>query len=438
MATLDARTTTLPPGPRLPALVQTFLFLAVRRQTHRHLRRRYGETFTTRIAGDRLVVTLTRPDHIREVFAGSPTIFHAGDGNAILRPVMGEHSLLITDEDEHLRARKLLMPAFNGAALRGYGGLMTELAEADAARWPVGRPFAVHPRMNAVTLEIILRVVFGMGEGPRLAELRPRLRRISDIGPLTVLGWTYPRLRTVGRWRHNFENLARVNHLLYEEIADRKKVADLADRGDVLSRLVAAGRAEQSGELSDKELRDQMITLLLAGHETTATALAWSFHELARRPDIQRRAQRAADEGDEDYLQAVAKEAMRKRPVIQNVARMLTEPTEVAGYRLPAGTVVGPSISLVHEDATLHDDPEDFRPARFEGKQPEAGTWIPFGGGVRRCIGAGFSLQEAAKVLRAVLVRYDIRPERAKPEFPKPRNITLTPSRGARIIATPR
>jgi cytochrome P450 len=435
MATLEAKDAGhLPPGPRTPALAQTILFLVARRRTHLRLRERYGDTFTTRIAGDRLVVTLTRPEHIREVFAGSPTVFHAGDGNAILRPVMGAHSLLITDEDEHLRARKLLMPAFNGAALRGYGDLMASLATDDAERWPTGRAFPVHPRMNAVTLEIILRVVFGMGEGPRLAELRPRLRRISDIGPLTVLGWSYPRLRRFGRWRQNFENLDRVNHLLYAEIADRKKVGDLADRGDVLSRLLTAG----GGELSDEELRDQMITLLLAGHETTATALAWSFHELARRPDLQRTAQQAADDGDEDYLQAVAKEAMRKRPVIQNVARMLTEPTEVAGYRLPTGTVVGPSISLVHQDATLHDDPSDFRPDRFVGKQPDAGTWIPFGGGVRRCIGAGFSLQEAAAVLRAVLTRYDLRPDRAKPELPKPRNITLTPARGGRIIATPR
>ena len=434
MATIEAKSATLPPGSRLPSVVQTFLFLVARRQTHRYLRRRFGETFTTRIAGRRLVVTLTRPEHIRTVFAGLPTIYHAGAGNAILAPVMGEHSVLVTDENEHQRTRKLLMPAFNGAALRGYGDLMAELAATDADGWPTGRAFAVHPRMNAVTLEIILRVVFGLGEGDRLTELRPRLRRISDIGPLTVLGWSYPRLRRFGRWRRNFENLQSVDRLLYAEIADRRRVGDLADRGDVLSRLLTAG----GGDLTDEEVRDQMITLLLAGHETTATALAWSFHELARRPDIQRLAQHAADDGDEEYLQAVAKEAMRRRPVIQNVARMLTRPTEVAGYHLPAGTIVGPSISLVHQDATLHDDPDDFRPDRFIGKQPESGTWIPFGGGVRRCLGAGFSLQEAAAVLREVLTRYDLTPERAKPEFPKPRNITLTPSRGGRVIATPR
>jgi cytochrome P450 len=292
----------------------------------------------------------------------------------------------------------------------------------------------VHPRMNAVTLDIILRVVFGMGEGPRLAELRPRLRRISDIGPLTVLGWSYPRLRRFSFWRRNWENLHAADKLLYAEIADRRAAGDLSERGDVLSRLLTvAGK-----ELSDVELRDQMITLLLAGHETTATALAWSFHELAHRPDLLRTAQRAADDGDDTYLEAVAKEAMRRRPVVQNVARVLTEPVELAGYRLPAGTVVAPSISLVHRDATVHDEPDDFRPDRFLGKPPESGTWIPFGGGVRRCIGAGFSLQEAVAVLREALIRYDIRPASSRAEFPKPRNITLVPSRGARIVAIPR
>jgi cytochrome P450 len=435
MATVEARpATALPPGSTLPPLVQTILFFAFRRQIHARWRRRYGEVFSSRVAGDRTIVTLSRPEHIRQVFAGAPTIFHAGEGNGLLAPVMGRHSLLTTDEDEHLRARKLLMPAFNGAALRGYRDLMTGLAVANVERWPVGTPFAVHPRMNALTLEIILRVVFGMTDGPRLALLRPGLRRISEIGPVTVLGWSYPRLRRFGVWKRNWDNLHAADRLLYAEIADRRAAGDLSERDDVLSRLLTAG----GDELSDVELRDQMITLLLAGHETTATALAWSFHELSRRPDILRRAQQAADDGDDAYLEAVAKEAMRRRPVIQNVARKLTEPVEIAGYRLPAGTIVGPSISLVHRDATLHTDPNDFRPDRFLGKAPESGTWIPFGGGVRRCIGAGFSLQEAAAVLKEALTRYDVRPASPRAEFPKPRNITLVPSRGARVVVTPR
>jgi len=433
MVTVEARSA-LPPGSNLPPLVQTFLYVALRHRMHRRWRRVYGEVFTSHVSGNRTVVTLTRPEHIRQVFAGAPTIFHAGEGNGMLAPVMGKHSLLTTDEDDHLRARKLLMPAFNGAALRGYRDMMAELAVDCVETWPVGTAFPVHPRMNAVTLEIILRVVFGMSDGPRLGELRPRLRRVSDIGPLTVLGWSYPKLRQFGPWRRNWENLRAVDDLLYAEIADRRGAGDLSERGDVLSRLLTAA----GDEMSDRELRDHMVTLLLAGHETTATALAWSFHELARRPATLRKAQQAADDGDDAYLEAVAKEAMRLRPVIQNVARKLTETTEIAGYRLPAGTVVAPSISLIHRDATVHADPMDFRPERFLGKQPESGTWIPFGGGVRRCIGAGFSLQEAVAVLREALTRYDIHAERERPEEAKPRNITLFPGNGARIIATQR
>lgn len=422
----------MPPGSRLPRLVQTVLFMTTRRHLLARWRRRYGDVFVIRVAGPRTIVALSRPEHIREVFAGAPEVFHAGEGNGLLAPVMGRHSLLITDDDDHRRARRLLMPAFNGAALRGYGDMMTELAVQNVGSWPVGTPFAVHPRMNSVTLEIILRVVFGMSDGPRLAELRPALRRISEIGPLTVLGWSYPLLQRFPYWQRNAENLRAADRLLYAEIADRRTVGDLSERGDVLSRLLTGG------EMTDLELRDHMITLLLAGHETTATALAWSFHELARRPAILRRAQQAADENDDTYLEAVAKEAMRRRPVIQNVARKLTEPTEVAGYRLPAGMVVAPSIALVHKDPAVHPDPKDFRPERFLGKPPESGTWIPFGGGVRRCIGAGFSLQEAVAVLKEALRRYDIHAERERPEVPKPRNVTLVPADGARIVATPR
>ncbi len=434
MFTTEARrAATQPPEVGLPRFVQTVVFLAFRRQMYPRWRRRFGDVFTTRIIG-RKIVTLCRPEHVRQVFAGAPSVFHAGEGNTLLAPVMGKHSLFTTDEDVHLRTRKLLMPAFNGAALRGYRDMMIELAAAEAARWPVGRPFAAHPRMNAVTLEIILRVVFGMADGPRLAALRSHLRTVSGIGPLTLLGWGYPRLRRVGGWRRAWDTLQGAAGRLRAEITARRATGDLSARGDVLSRLLTTA----GDELTDAELRDHMITLLLAGHETTATALAWSCHELSRHPDVLRRAQAAADDGDDAYLEAIAKEAMRYRPVIQSVARKLTEPIDIAGYHVPAGTVVSPSISLVHHDPALHDEPATFRPERFLGTAPESGTWIPFGGGVRRCIGAGFSLQEVVAVLKEVVTRYDLHPAHPRPEFPKPRNITLVPSRGARIIATPR
>ncbi|MGB3442106.1 MAG: cytochrome P450 [Actinophytocola sp.] len=426
--------TALPPGSRLPPLIQTALFMTVRPHLMRHFRRRLGDVFTMRLLGRQVVVTLSRPEHVREIFAGTPAVFHAGEGNEILRPVMGPRSVMITDEDEHLRTRKLLMPAFNGAALRGYGDMMAELADRNAQAWPVARGFPVHAAMNDVTLEIILRVVFGMADGPRLTELRPRIRTLTDIGPLEALGWGYPGLAKFPPWRHSRHNLREVDRLLYAEIADRRAAPDVTTRGDVLSRLLSV----PGTDLTDTELRDQMITLLLAGHETTATALAWSFHDLARNPAVLARAQSAADTGDEDYLQAVAKEALRRHPIIQNVPRVLTEPIDIAGYRLPAGTIVAANATLAHDDPELHDAPGEFRPERFLGKPLPLGSWIPFGGGVRRCLGAGFSLKEMSAMLRSILVRYHLRPAREAPEFAKPRNITLVPSRGARIVATPR
>lgn len=438
--TTTSATATAPPGLRLPVMVQTVLFNQFRPTLLPLLRRRYGDVFTIRMApGNRLVVVLARPDDIRTVFTGPATVFHAGEGNAILGPVMGDHSVLLVDEDDHRRVRKLLMPAFHGAALRGYQDLVARLAAAEVDSWPAGRVFASHGRMNALTLEVILQVVFGVTDPGRLARLRPLVRRLVSIGPFIMLGWFYPALQRFGPWRRYARTQAELDRLLYAEIAEHRTAGDLADRDDVLSRLLRVSEQSDDGDrLSDAELRDQLITLLLAGHETTATALAWTMHELARRPDQLRAAQRAADAHDDEYLTAVAKEALRLRPVIYEVARRLTEPVDVGGYRLPAGAVVAPGIGLVQSDPGNHPDPDEFRPERFLDAQPPANTWIPFGGGVRRCLGAGFSLLEASVVLGEVLRRYDLHPDRRQPEHRRARNITLAPSRGARISVTPR
>jgi cytochrome P450 len=435
----DAPTTAgsaTPPGLRLPVLVQTLLFGQYRSWLLPVLRRRYGDLFTMRIAPTgRLVVLLSRPEDIKTVFTGPATVFHAGEGNAILGPVMGEHSVLLVDEDKHRRVRRLLMPAFHGAALRGYQDLVTRLAVAEVDRWPAGRTFRAHERMNALTLEIILQVVFGVTDQARLATLRPLVRGIVAIGPMIMLGWFYPRLQGIGPWKRYMTFQRELDRVLYAEIAERRQADDLADRDDVLSRLL---RIDEADGLTDAELRDQLITLLLAGHETTATTLAWCLHELARRPAVLAAAQRAADAHDDEYLSAVAKEALRKRPVIYEVARRLTEPVDIGGYRIPAGSVVAPAIGLVQTDPNNHPEPEDFRPERFIDAQPAANTWIPFGGGVRRCLGAGFSLMEASVVLGEVLRRYDVRPDRSRPERQRARNITLVPARGARISVAPR
>ncbi|SNR55169.1 Cytochrome P450 [Haloechinothrix alba] len=425
-----------PPGPRAPMPVQTVLFGTQRHRLLPALHRHYGPVVRIKLFLERTAVSLADPEDIRAVFSGPATTFHAGEGNHILKPVMGEHSVLTTDEDEHRRIRKLLMPPFHGAALRSYRSMTAELAAEEIARWPRGTPFPAHESMQRLTLEVILRVVFGFGDGTRLSALRGALRGVIDIGALDVFGWHSPTLQRFGRWRRGRQALDQVDELLHAEITERRSAADLASRQDVLSRLLAV---EVDGDaLTDAELRDQLVTLLLAGHETTATALAWAFHELARGPSAHAAATRAADEGDDGYLEAVTKESMRLHPVISEVARTTTEPVEVGGYHIPARTTIMPSIGVVHGDAGNHDLPDVFRPERFVGQNPTTSTWLPFGGGVRRCLGAGFALMEAVEILRAVLTSYHITPARARPERVRPRHITLVPAGGARIVATPR
>lgn len=428
-------TTGLPPGPRWPALLQTVGLLRFRHWFHPRMHRLYGDAYTVRVVpGGRPLVLFTRPEHTREIFAGDPEIFHAGKANAILGPVMGKHSLLLQDSLEHKRARKLLMPAFNGSALREYQALVTELARAEVGSWRAGEDFRSLDRMNRLTLEIILRVVFGVTDESRLAALRPRVNATVEVSPAVLLGWGYPLLQRIGVWKRTVDNQYALDRLMYAEIRERREAPDLATRTDVLSRLI---RADADGDaLDDTELRDQLVTLLLAGHETTATALSWALYELGRDPDLVARTQRAVDDGDDEWLDAVLKESLRLHPVIPVVVRTLMEPATIGGYHLPAGATVGPSIIVTHQRSDNHPDPEVFRPERFLGQNPPANTWIPFGGGVRRCIGAGFSLMEGVVVLREVFTAYGV--ESLDQDAPKVRNVTSVPRRGARIRVTPR
>ena len=441
MTTTELNAPSLPPGPPLPWFVQTIALMRARTRFVPAMHQRYGDLFTLRVPpSGRALVFVNRPEHIKEVFAGDPKVFHAGEGNAILGPVMGEHSVLLTDEDVHLRARKLLMPAFNGAALRSYEGLVATLAKREVDSWESGQTLVSLDRMNALTLEIIMQVVFGVTDEHRLAELRPLVNRTVNIGPLILLGWAYPKLQQRRPWSSYLDNQVALNEVLYAEIAQRRKASDLHERSDVLSRLLLVGADDDADHeaLSDAELRDQLVTLLLAGHETTASALSWTIHELAMNPDVQRRARTAADEGDLKYLEAVLKEGMRVHPIIDQVARMLTEDTTVAGHRLPAGTTVSPSIRLAHLRDQNHPDPHRFRPERFIDGDVAPNTWLPFGGGVRRCIGAGFSLMEGTAVLREILQRYELSMNERKPERTRIRNITCVPKGKARVLVTAR
>ena len=427
----------LPPGPHLPALLQSMLLMRFRHQFIPAMHRRYGDVFTIRVVPKASpLVLFTRPEHAKEIFAGDPEIFHAGKGNAILGPIMGEHSLLLQDSSEHRRARKLLMPAFNGAALRRYQSVVTAIAKDEVAHWKPGVAFRSLDRMNALTLEVILRVVFGVTDEQRLAELRPLVNKTVDVNPIVLLGWGYPFLQKFGPWKATVDNQRALDTVMYAEIAERRGAGDLSERTDVLSQLLAVGDGDDG--LSDAELRDQLVTLLLAGHETTATALSWSLYELGRDETQLRKAQRAADVGDDDYLEAVMKEAMRLHPVIPMVVRHLMAPATIGGWDLPRGTNVGPSIIIAHSRADNFERPDVFRPERFTESHIETNTWIPFGGGVRRCIGAGFSLMEGVAVLREVLAAYDVQVPPGADDVPKVRNITSVPQHGARVVVHPR
>lgn len=424
--------------------MQAIALMRFRPSMMARFRRRYGNVFSVRMPygphGSMVtVVLLTEPEHIREVFAGPVTTFHAGEGNSALLDIMGEHSLLILDESDHARARKLVMPAFTARALAGYRSLVADLARAEVTRWHDGQHLRSIDQMHAITLEVILQVVFGVTDERRLADLRPLVRRVANVDLIALLSWRYPSLQRFGPWREFAVAQQHLDDLLHSEIAERRADPDLAARSDLLSRLL---RPDTDGEtLTDAELRDQLVTFLLAGHETTATALAWTLHELAHRPDLLRRAQDAADAGTpegDDYLDAVVKETMRLRPVIFQATRTLTEPVELAGYVLPAGVVVSPALGLVGTDASLHERPTDLDPERFLGGNPPPNTWIPFGGGPRRCIGAAFSQMEAVEILRQILTRYDIAPARSEREHLRPRGIINEPHRGAEIVLTTR
>jgi cytochrome P450 family 135 len=425
-------TTGIPAGPRWPAWWTTWKFLKDRKTTMPKLHERYGDTFSIKILpGPRTFVIFSDPADVKEIFAADPSQFHAGEGNTILQPVMGSHSLLLTDDEEHRRARKLLMPAFSGPTMKAYRPLVEAIAEAEVDTWHDGDSLATLDRMNAITLDVILQVVFGVTDEERLTVLRPKVSRMVNIGAGMLLAWSWPQLYRLPPWRGYFKNQQEVDDILYAEIRERRAAHDLEGRDDVLSRLLRAGEDDpDTPPLTDEEMRDQLVTLLLAGHETTASALSWTLHELGRNPDLLKRAVQAADssavDGDEAFLDACLKEAMRVHPVIDFVARTLQSDQVVAGHALPRKVTVTPSIMLSHSREANFADAHEYRPDRFLTQgEVAANTWIPFGGGVRRCIGAAFSLMEGAAVLGEVLRRYEVVADQPAPN--RLRNITNVP-----------
>ena len=426
----------LPPSPRMGRALQTAIWSRRAQWVLDQCRARLGPTFTLNIAYEGTWVIVTDPDDVKQVFTGDPRVFHAGEGNQILKPVLGENSVLVLDEKPHMSQRKLLLPPFHGARMQGYEEKMTETAAREIESWPLGTPYKLRPRMQAITLEIILETVFGIHAGDeRMDALRTALREILDLttnplalGPALLVG--PERLRSIPAFRRRID---RVDGLIHEEIRERQAAEDVEERDDILSMLVAA-RHEDGSPMSEAEIRDELLTLLVAGHETTATSLSWAMERLVRHPEKLERLRAEVLAGEDAYLTATIQETLRLRPVIVLVARRLTEPVEIGGYELPAGVTVTPCIHLLHRDPRIYPEPERFLPERFLETPPGTYTWIPFGGGVRRCLGASFAQFEMAVVLRELVKRREIRPARPESERSYRRAITETPRHDAEVV----
>jgi cytochrome P450 len=459
VVTPTARRRGLPPGPRMPRALQTAIWSRQAQWMLEQSRARFGEMFTIKIAHEGDWVMVADPELVKQVFTGDPKVFHAGEGNQILRPILGENSVLVLDEKPHLSQRKLLLPPFHGERMQGYGETMAAIAAREIESWPSGTPYKLRPRMQAITLEIILETVFGVHEQARMDPLRAALRDFLDLttDPKVLLPVVLAGPERIRRFPAFRRRIDRVDELIHREIAERRRAEDLTEREDILSMLVAArhedgGSAERVSEIagddererakrdsgqamSDAEIRDELLTLLVAGHETTATALSWAMERLVRHPDKLERLRAEALAGGDEYMIATIQETLRLRPVIVIVIRKLTEPVQLGGYELPAGASVTPSIHLVHRNPEIYPEPDAFIPERFLDNPPGTYTWIPFGGGVRRCLGAAFAQLEMQVVLRELVKRHhQIAPARPASERPFRRAITETPRHDAEVI----
>jgi cytochrome P450 len=431
---------TLPPGPGSPPAVQTVNWLFRPIEFMNSCRRRHGDAFSVKFLGFQTpMVMVSDPEAIAALYKGRENGLPPGRTIA-LEPVMGPRSVLLLEGEDHIARRKLMLPPFHGERMRAYRPVVEEIVGREIDSWPLNSAFAIHPRMQAVTLEVILRVVFGVGDPERLARLRTLLSDLLRSSSSPALQVRVLVARRLGR-SGPLQDLRRLNDevdgLLAAEIAERRADPKLDGRSDILSQLVMS-RFEDGGAMDDAEIRDQLMTLLLAGHETTATALGWTFDLLLRNPAALARLREELDSGGEEYLRAVITESLRLRPVIPIAGRRLRSELRVNGFTLPEGTDVTPAIWLTHTRSDLYPDPLAFRPERFVDNAPETYGWIPFGGGVRRCLGAAFAEFEMRVVLREVLGRCQLRAERRPPERIARRNITFSPRHGTPVAVTKR
>jgi cytochrome P450 len=436
--------TRLPPGPRAPRAIQTYHWLRHPTALFERCAARYGDLFTLRLVGLGDHVYVSDPAVVRQVFTGDSALYHAGEAyRPLMEPGGGAWSIFVLDDEDHLRMRRLLLPPFHGERIRRWVPLITQLTEDEIARWPAGKPFRLRPVTERITFEVIMQLVFGLRDPERGPELRRLLARLFKVGPLQALAFLLPSLRIDRPWMPwgKYEELRRrIWGLLGEEVRERRTELERSsaqegeERDDILSMLIAA-RDEDGNGLTDSQLCDQLVTMLLAGHETTASALTWAFERLLRHPEVLARLQEEVDAGaSTEYLDAVIDETLRIRPVGAHVARKLTREVEIKGYSIPARRVLAIAIYLIHHSPELYDEPYRFRPERFLEAKPESYAWIPFGGGVRRCLGAGLAQLEMQVVISTILRHSRLRASRPEPERLEVLGVTIVPSRGGEVV----
>jgi len=423
----------MPPGPRMPRALQAIGWTQRPLPFLERCQRRYGDTFTLRILHWGDWVLLCDPEDVKKVFTAGAAV-GVDVANPLLGPILGARSVMLLEEPEHMTRRKLMLPAFHGKSIEGDGEMMAAVARREIGRWPVGEPFELWPRMQAITQEVVMRAVFGAGENERLGRLRELLRGLTEWmnNPrnLALLATFGP--RWIVRSRRYRQAMAPVEEAVLEEVRRRRAEGDL--REDVVSMLVGA-RYEDGSPMSEKDLRDELLTLLTDG--PTSTSLAWTFERLLRNPEELARAREDVRDGDGTYLDAVIKETLRVRPPVPVVVRRLLKPMRLGGYDLPAGTTVAPCIHLIHRNEAIYPQAKRFLPERFVGRQPGTYTWIPFGGGTRRCLAASYAEMEMKRVLRTVFSEVDLRPVENRSERMRKSAISFSPDRSGLVIAEP-
>jgi cytochrome P450 len=433
-----------PPTIQLPRALQVIRFNQRQIEFVFRARRELGEVFRMRGVVSGGPVITSHPDHVRSLFTAKPEEAPSLTGESPLRPIVGPNSVLTAIGPRHMRQRKLLLPPFHGEAIERYAEMIADAAGREIDRWPVGSPFALAPRMQAITLDVIMAGIFGIegrpDRGTPERALRTAIRYLLAIStwPLAQLAelMNVGRSEPIGLTR---AALSILDRRTYAVIAKRRGEAGVEERRDILSLLLHA-RTEDGETLTDREVRDELLTLVLAGHETTANSLAWTWERLLRTPAAYERLREAvrSDTDASDTIEAVITEGMRVRPVIPIIGRRVTVPWRLGQYAVPAETPVAMSILLLHHREDLYPEPFAFRPERWLGRKPGTYEWIPFGGGIRRCLGAALAMAEQRVVLEAMARRLDLEAEDPAPERVVHRNVTMIPAYGASVIVRAR